>query len=269
MRLRNHWKTRCVLLAFVAAALFSLVLAGCGGGNSVQRLAAVDVSAPPASKNRAAGVSKGMQLILLSNWHVNSVSSLLNVFRSSPGLYKNGPPNIEFGFAPYIFTPAQDRYKNAEHMIDTLTNGGKNVTVTVHLDYHTPANSSGATIEANAVDFNGFLNRNINKKNLTICVCPSLEDDGSNTDFQNWTAKMAVKLTASYLPRIYLRRSPTKPGSMVANDKRFRGLQIEYHGQVNTQGDDYSNDGNYVYYPPAGETASSLWATIPALSIPC
>lgn len=207
---------------------------------------------------RASQAPKGLQLILVSNWHPRSVDRLLAAFKDAHGRYTRGPSRIEISFAPYIYPAALPRYQNAQKIIDAFTASGKSVTANVFLTFHTPQRDSAADIERNARDFNNtFLRPNSANQRLTICVSPSLEDYGTDSEFRQWVDRVANQLDANLRGRVYLRRSGIR-SQRISPDRRFRGVQSEYHGAVTTSGTHYSNDGNFVYYTAGNEDRNSV-----------
>lgn len=209
----------------------------------------------------AAPQRRGVQVVLLPHWSGQSVQNFLNVFRDSSGRYTKGPAEIEIAFTPYLFSP-RTNYVNARTIIDALRGGGKRVYVTVHLSFHAAGNGKDAEIANNARDFNdNFLRQYASR--ATILVSPSLEDQGSDSDFNRWAGLVAARIDSGLIANVILRRSSltsnTRPGNCFGG-RCFRAGRTEFHGAINNRGDAYSNDGNFVYSPENGENSASLLA---------
>ena len=228
---------------------------------------------------------RGLQLVLLSHWSPQSVDNFLKTFESSPGsrICSKGSFNeIELGIFPYSYndpnnadnvipTPS-NKYGDAITITDCFINGGKRVYVTVFLSFHAPNNGNDAGISSNAKTFNdSFLRQYYNDSSrpqyynkATISVSPSLEDNGTNSQFTAWSSSVASRIDSDKIGLVYLQRSPDKTNNntgIIGNcesgermnrcfgGKLFFGTKTEYHGEFNQRGDVYSNDGEFVYYP--------------------
>ena len=230
---------------------FALVIAllGCGSGSS-------DATQSVSVVTRSVSVpNKGFQLVLLPYWNVASVGNFLSVAKNSRS------PQIEFTFLP--FRPRNtdpnppSNFVNARRIVDELSAVGKAPLVTVYLSFHAQGTGYDQEIGVNAKNFNdNFLSQYINKA-AQFNICPSLEDYGSDADFQRWAGIVASKLGSNFIGRVAIRRCGLNSHGTVAQG-RFAGVQNEFHGSITGNGTHYSNDGNLVYYPAGRETAASL-----------
>ncbi len=245
-------KQRCLLLTFVFATCFTL--------NTLISIAQPGVTEPR---------RKGVQLVLLPYWSLTSVNNFLATFKDSEGRCTKGPKEIEIAFVPYRIVSGSPKpptnYQNVRRIINCLRGGGKTVFVTVHLSFHASGTSKDTAIGDNAKDFNdNFLRQYYNR--AVVAVCPSLEDQGSASDFNRWAGIVASKIDSNIISRVSLRRSDdprhsnsnTLPSSLCFKGKCFRSRQAENHGKINNSGFAYSNDGNFVYYPIGSETEESI-----------
>lgn len=193
---------------------------------------------------------KGVQLILLSRWSQTSRENFLNV-----ATQPNAPRDIEIAFVPYF--NRSNPYGNAQYIVDRLLAAGKNVTVAVHLSFHT---ATDYQLQSDAWNFNVLFFKPYAHR-VVFKIVPSLEDQWSYRDFKRKSEIVLKQLDRALLGtgRHQLRRSPdpnpifpgmreSLPPSLTVNGISVL-LQKEAHWTFeNATGfNAYSNDGILVY----------------------
>lgn len=202
---------------------------------------------------RAISSRKGFQLVLLSNWQSGSATKFADAVKE----YRSG---IEFTFAPYIYAPSQNRYANANTILTSLKNAGRNVSVCVYLSFQKSGSGADKEIENNAADFNANFLRTWANRGVTIAVCPGLEDTGSNADVSRWANKVWAKLDTNLRGKVVLRRSPHGDNREKGLPSKggFAAVELELHGKITGSAQNYSNDGNFVYSTSNNERPESM-----------
>ena len=198
---------------------------------------------------------RGLNVILLPHWSPRSVDNFLNVFKDSSGRCSRGSfSEIELGFLPFQYNP-QTNFVNARSIANCFRSGGKIVHINVFLSFHASGSNNDGEIVQNAANFNAnFLRQYFNL--VRISISPSLEDKGTDADFARWANIIASQLDTDKIGQVNLHRSPDPRESRGLNNstrcfngKCFGGTRREFHGGINQNGEVYSNDGNFVFYP--------------------
>lgn len=257
--------------ALVAAGLVA-TLWGCGGGAtpaagpSAESAAsdptpAQTAAVSPADANRnplpmPPGQRRGLDLVMLSHWHPDSVQRLLDVFKDSSGHYTRGPAALEISCAPFDRRRVGHEWDNLKRVTSALVGAGKSLTVCVYGDdrsWTTPSAGWAPPLFEFARDF-----VKPSRKawpNLTFVYCPWRNDPFTDASFKSrqetllWYMAYWVRrgdLPADVVWRIKIRRNGAI-NHAIEPDSRLPGVETEHSGRITSSGDVYTNRGVFVY----------------------